>query len=108
MQVDHRKDSVGFMLKCKCCGYLREFREILYTDTELKEITLKQAIESGATWDDVKVILKHEAKQSGYHHRWVTRAMETLQDKGKTPKEVIDAIKTLSGRGKKVGGVMYI
>ena len=107
MKLNHGKSSIDFNFECDKCGHIHNYRQILLTDKELKFVE-ENEIKNTYTWEAVSLILKAEAKACGYHHMWVNRAMEILQSKGKTPKEVIERIKELKARGKKIGSIVYI
>ena len=107
MQLEHNKGSIDFNYACDKCGHVHNFRQILLSDKELKEIHEAEVINT-YTWEAVSLILKAEAKKDGYHHAWVGRAMDILRSKTKTPKEVIERIKDLKARNKKVGAIVYI
>lgn len=104
MEQDNK--SLNFDLECNSCGHKRKFREILYTNDELKEMQYNKAF-SGAKWDDVKIILKAECKKAGYHWKWSERALEMLMIKY-SPVEAIEKIKMILKTGKKIGSVMYV
>lgn len=99
--------NLKFDLICRHCGHKLPFREILYTDNELKEVSLQKAISMGSTWEDVKVILRSEAKKAGYKWQWSDRALNILQSKNITPKQAIENIKMTIKSGKKIGSVVY-
>jgi hypothetical protein len=54
----------------------------------------------------IEAMLKLEAKECGYHHRWVTRAMDILIQKA-TPIQVQTAIYECKSKGKKIGSIVY-
>lgn len=107
LQMKQNDKSLNFNLVCKC-GFEKKFREVLYTDEELKEITLQNALNSGANWDDVLTILKHECKQAGYKWQYSTRLIDSMKAKRWTPKQSIENIKTVKKMGKKISTLMYI
>lgn len=107
LSLQHEKGHIDFSYNCEHCGHANVQRQITLTSKEL-EVIEHDAIMRTFTWEAVKLILKTEAKAAGYHWKWVDRSMEILQHKDKTPKEIIDRIKDLKSRGKKIGGIVYI
>lgn len=107
MKLTHQKGSIDFNYECDKCGHIHNFRQILLSDKELKEMHEKEVMNT-YTWEAVSLILKAEAKACGYKWQWVTRAMDILQSRTKTPKEIIERIKELKARGKKIGSILYI
>lgn len=108
LKMTTSQKDVKFVTYCKCCGYERVFRSILYTDDELKEVSLHQAMTMGATWKDVDVILKAECKKAGYHHRYTVRLIDRCKNANYSPKQVIEFIKTIKVQKKKISQLMYI
>lgn len=107
MQLEHNKGSIDFNYACDKCGHVHSFRQILLSDKQLKEMHEMEVINT-YSWEAVNLILKAEAKACGYKWQWVSRAMDILQSKNKTPKEIIERIKDLKSRGKKVGAILYV
>lgn len=107
LQMKSNDKSLNFNLVCKC-GFEKKFRQVLYTDEELKEVKLEQALESGATWEDVATILKAECKKHNYKWQYSIRLVDSLKAKKYTPKNAIEAIKTILKRGDKISKLMYI
>lgn len=107
MQLEHKKGSIEFNYECNKCGHIHSFRQILLSDKQLQEMHEAEVINT-YSWEAVNLILKAEAKACGYKWQWVARAMDILQSKDKTPKEVIERIKDLKSRGKKIGSIVYV
>lgn len=107
MKLSHQKGSIDFDFECDKCGHIHNFRQILISDKELKEMHEMEVINT-YTFEAVALILKAEAKLCGYHHAWVNRAMEILHAKNKTPKEIIERIKDLKSRNKKISSILYV
>ena len=107
MKLNHGKSSIDFDFECDKCGHVHNYRKILLTDKELKFVE-ENEIKNTYTWQAVSLILKAEAKACGYKWQWVTRAMDILQSRSKTPKEVIERIKDLKALGKKIGSIVYV
>lgn len=108
LELENSKTNLTFNLTCSCCGYKRVFRDIKLSSEELKELEYNQALENGATWDNVKTILKSECKKCGYHHRYTERLIDALKNKCSKPNEAIDKIKTVLRQNKKISALMYI
>ena len=108
LELENGKNNLTFHLTCSCCGHKRVFRDIKLSNEELKELKYSRALESGATWEDVKTILKSEVKKCGYHHRYAERLMDSLQNKCSKPSEAIDKIKTILRQNKKISAIMYL
>lgn len=107
LQYKQDNKAINFNLVCKC-GYEKKFREMLLTDDELKEVKLHDALNNGATWEDVKTILLKCCKDNGYHHRYSIRLIDSLKAKKHTPKSAIESIKTILKQNKKISALMYI
>lgn len=108
IDISTTQTELKFDLVCAHCGDKKPFREILYTTQELKEMTLAKAVSNGETWEEVKLILRSEAKKAGYKWQWADRSIDVLQNKGITPKEAIEKIKMTLKSGKKIGSVVYL
>jgi superfamily II DNA or RNA helicase len=100
--IDNSK-KLQFGYLCPHCGSKIPLREIEYSSDELKEIAYQ-----GSTWEDVRTLLKIEAKASGYHYRWVDRAIDTLKNKGKCADEVISYIKHIKEQNNKIGRICFL
>ena len=98
--------SIIFDLECNSCGYKRKFREILYTNEELKHIEYNEAFKSNK-WEDVEVIIKAEVKKAGYHWKYAPRLLTHLQ-MNFTPVESIEKIKMVLAKGQKISRLMYV
>lgn len=107
LQMKQNDKSLNFNLVCKC-GFEKKFREVLYTDEELKEVKLHQALQAGATWEHVLTVLKAECKQAGYKWQYSLRLIDSMKAKKWTPKQAIENIKTVKKMGKKISALMYI
>lgn len=108
LQLTQGDNSINFDIECAKCGNLKKFREILLSDEELKEVTLKEAMENTETWEQVLLILKAECKKDGYHWRFSLRILDHLKKKKYTPRECVDKIKMLRLSNKKTSMLMYI
>ena len=95
-------------MTCSCCGHKRVFRDIKLSNEELKELEYSQALESGASWEDVKTILRFECKKCNYKWQYSERLLETLKNRCSKPSEAIDKIKTILRQNKKISAIMYI
>lgn len=106
--ISSQKD-VKFVTYCKHCNYERNFRTILLSDAELKEISLANAINSKEqTWKQVETILKAECKNAGYHWRWAIRCIEVLKNKKINPNTAIEKLKIIKKQNKKLANLMHI
>ena len=93
---------------CKC-GFEKKFREVLYTEEELKEVKLEEALRNKEkTWKDLEVILKSETKKAGYHWRWSVRCIEVLKNKKVSPNYAIEQLKRIKKNNKKLAALMHI
>lgn len=106
--LSENKNDISFDVVCEHCGHRHTKRQYLLTDSELKEVELHDAEHNRNDWNAIEIILKSEAKKCGYNWRWVSRAMDILQDKDKSPKEIITQIKLLKSKGKKIGAIVYV
>lgn len=106
LQMVKGEDSIKFELKC-ICGNTKPFREILMSKDELQEVKYNDAMSCGATWEDVKTILRAETKKAGYKWQWSDRALEILKQKA-SPQEAIDKIKMTLKSGRKLATVVYL
>ncbi len=100
-------NGLCFDLECKHCGFKKPFRELKYSNDELQEITLNEAL-SGDKWENVKTILRAECKKCGYKWQYSDRILEHLQMKAFTPIEAIDKIKMIMKNGQKISRLMYV
>lgn len=103
MKIEDKK--ICFNYKCDC-GFEKVHREILLSTAELKEIKHEEELKSEKPLVKLKAILKDEAKRSGYHHRWVERAMDILKDKDLDM--VFKKIEYLRENNKKIGSIVYV
>ena len=107
LKMESDTKSLSFKMVCEC-GHERDFREILYTEDEFREVKLKDALENGATWEDVSTILKAECKTAGYKWQYSLRLVDHLKAKRLEPKAAIDEIKKIKKMGKKISALMYM
>lgn len=103
--LNNSDKSLSFDLSC-ICGHTKPFREIEYTNEEMKEIQLNNAF-NGNKWEDIKIILRSECKKANYHHLYADRLMANLESKF-TPIEAIEKIKMIIKSGRKISALMYI
>lgn len=103
--LNNSDKSLIFDLSC-ICGHTKPFREIEYTNEEIKEIQLNNAF-NGNKWEDIKIILRSECKKANYHHLYADRLMASLESKF-TPIEAIEKIKMIIKSGRKISALMYI
>ena len=108
LQMTTSEKNLKFELECSECGAKRNFRTLLYTEDELREVSLHQAMQNGATWEDVKLIIGKYVKEDGYHHRYTIRLIDRCKNVNYTPKQVIEMVKTIKKQGKKISQLMYI
>lgn len=108
LQLTQSENSINFDIECVHCGTKKKFREILLSDEELKEVTLKEAMENTETWEQVLLILKAECRKDGYKWQFSKRLLEHCQNKKMTPREVVEHIKRIRLSGKKLSVLMYI
>ena len=108
LELENGKNNLTFNLTCSCCGHKRVFRDIKLSNEELKELEYSQALESGASWEDVKTILRAECKKCNYKWQYSERLLETLKNRCSKPSEAIDKIKTILRQNKKISAIMYI
>lgn len=108
LQISQGDNSINFDIECAKCNHKRKFREILLSDEELKEVTLKEALENTETWEQVEIVLKAEVKKDGYKWQYSNRLLEHCKNKKFTPREVVEHIKRIRLNGKKVSMLMYI
>lgn len=106
LNINKTTKGIEFNLTCVFCGGERKFREIEYTNDEMKEIQLNNAF-NGNKWEDIKIILRSECKKANYHHLYADRLMASLESKF-TPIEAIEKIKMIIKSGRKISALMYI
>lgn len=108
LELENGKNNLTFHLTCSCCGHKRVFRDIKLSNEELKELEYSQALENGASWEDVKTILRSECKKCNYKWQYSDRLLESLKNKYSKPNEAIDKIKMVLSQNQKISRLMYL
>lgn len=108
-KIKETKKAIQFYIKCMHCNHQNISREVLFSDAELKEITINERLNSTEhTWEKIYEVLKLECKKWNYNWRWTVRCIEVLKNKNKTPDEVIGIIEDMQKNNVKIGKLMYV
>jgi superfamily II DNA or RNA helicase len=100
--TQNEKEAI-FELECTC-GHRTDFRTVLLTDEQLKEI--EYAFNKNS-WDYVKKELRKATNKEGkkYHYLWSDRIVAEAQELQLTPMEVVEIIEFWNSRGWRLGGI---